>query len=67
MKFLYILLNLHAIPGCYIFMADTLTVKKYTAETELHRHVNNILCSQVVVVIVFLFAIAQKPVIHSLF
>lgn len=58
------MLYLHAIPGGYILMADTLTVKEHAAETQLHGHVNNVLCSQVVVVVVLLLAIAQKPVIQ---
>jgi len=48
-------------------MADTLAVQEYATKAELYRHVNHVLCSQIVVVVVFLFAIAQKPATRLLF
>lgn len=48
-------------------MADTLAVEEHAAQAQLHGHVDDVLRSQVVVVVVFLFAIAEKPVdgIHT--
>jgi len=48
-------------------VTDALAVKKHTSQAELYGHVNNVLCGQVVVVVIFPFAIAQKPAIHVLF
>lgn len=43
-------------------MTDTLTVKEHATEADLHGHIDNVLCRQAVVVVVFLFAIAEEPV-----
>lgn len=42
-------------------MADTLAVEEHGAQAQLYSHVDDVLRSQVVVVVVFLFAIAEKP------
>lgn len=42
-------------------MADTLAVEEHAAEAQLYGHVDYVSRGQVVVIVIFFFAIAKKP------
>lgn len=52
---------LHTIPGRYVLVAYALAVEEHATETELYGHADDVFRGQVVIVVVFLFAVPQEP------
>lgn len=52
---------LHAVPGRYVLVTDPLAVEEHAAQAQLYGHVDDVLSSQVVVVVGLLLAVAYEP------